>query len=237
MVWIGVEEAVPTRTDGVHQRARVLAVLAAALAVLMAAYVLIGWEYEFVVQAIVCAPVVITVVPLLARRRRTFAIACRVVAAVLILLAVPFVFFDLYLYLPCAVLLLLAPAADPWQPRRSVVVCVVGVLLFASCAITWGVTMYRDWLAPPNAFIVTATATLFSQPNANQLLNYSGSGIGYGATSVSWSESSDGLPTVFVGFDDSLSTAGQQRLKDHLLGLNGVVAVRYCDRWQHECGI
>lgn len=234
MVWIGVEEDSVRPSERVHWSARVLVGFAVAVAVMVAAYLFIprDWAAYGWGRFLIGGAVLSTLTPLPVRGRRPFEIVRRVAAGLLILLAVPGLYYSLYMFLPAAVILLLAPAAAGTQGWTPVAACVAGLLVFAACA----VPAARYWLTRPDAFVVTLTPDFLAHADAMRVFDGSGQGIGFGATRVSSIDvESDRPPTVLVGFDDSLSAAGQQRLADHLLGIDGVVRVNRCYRWQQDC--
>jgi len=133
---VAVEAGVERRTDRVHWRARALAVLAAATSVPAAGAVYFALdEYALIV---IGAAVLISLAPLMAHKAATFGYACCSAAAVLVVLAVLGAYAGLITFLPCALILLMAPCADPSEATgRSAAVCVASLMVIAGCGAAW----------------------------------------------------------------------------------------------------
>ncbi len=207
--------------------------LAFAAAVLAATY-LVGDQCPVPVAAV---PLLVSATPALARTPRAFAVVCRLAAVLLIVLAVPGVFFGLPLFLPAALILLMAPTAAAQDAEfRPQVASFVSVVIFATCAVVWGTTLYEQRLAPPDAFLVTTAPEFSDRADFRNVVNGRADGIGFGATEVSLSGTGPGEgPMLTVRFPGSLSAGDRQRLADHLWELDGVRSVRPCSRWHGEC--
>lgn len=227
-------------TDRVSRRSRLVVAAAVATSVLGAANLGLWavahdslWPWPFIV------PIVpLTAMPLLARRRATLWLLCLTVAGVTVAPTVLLVgvFFGSYLFLPGALILGLAPFADAaWGARRAIIASVVAALLAGTLSVVLVVAAYRVYFAPPDVFIVETGPEFWAQPDVNRLIDGSGSGIGFGARSVSYGGPSEGQVRLFVQFVPDLSPAARTQLRDHLAHLTGVYDVRLCVRLRAEC--
>lgn len=185
---------------------------AALLSAAFATYLLIGTSNFVLVNAVAIALTLVTAVPLFSADRPTFEVATLICAVLLIVLAIPFVFFGAHYYLPSAALLLLARFTGRSRlPRRfwtAAIAVLLAVVITPWSAVIWD-AMYRI----PNLYVVYLPPD-GRRPPSDTLL-YDGSGIGYGATSVAISPLEAG-DKLYVHFRDDLSATDLTRL-DHRL--------------------
>jgi hypothetical protein len=183
---------------------RVVAGLAA-LSGAFATYLIVGTSNMWVFTAVPFVLAVLAAVPLLCSAdRRAFDVASVVCAVLLVVLGCLGFFFGGLLFLPSAGLLVLARFSLPrrvWAPLI--------VILAVAVVAPWSNTMWNDMYRVPDLFVV------YLPPNGpeppHDTLLYDGSGIGYGATSVSISPEDTG-DKVYVYFHH----ADETRLEAHL---------------------
>lgn len=228
-----------TPPPGVHRRVRMVVGLAGLSTVTAASHLIHDeWSgHSIVPYAVVgCVLTTISLLPMLARRAHTVRVLCWVVATLLVLLAVLEYFLGFYHFLPTALILFLAPWADSQRFANSSLACAASMLVLVTCSAWWASHAAYDLFAAPDAFVVSTEPAFVDRPDLLALVDGDGSGIGFGADSVTTlGEGTSKGPTLYVGFSHSLSTAGQARLRQRLLSLGEVAEVRLCDRWAGEC--
>jgi hypothetical protein len=182
------------------------------------------------------APVVIVAMPLLTASRRTFERLCLISAALLVVLAIVGCYFALFIHLPAAFILLAAALADPRGDRSYRIAVAIGVTLTLAATAGWAGGIYRRTLSPPDMFIVhTSSKFDVTKPPFNSIIDYDGSGIGYGAESVSYTGSDDSGPILHVRFRTDLSADETDRLRGRLRELPEVTDVQLCNRLRRDC--
>ncbi|MGI5240485.1 hypothetical protein [Dactylosporangium sp. CA-139066] len=198
----------PTRATWWQRAIAATALLSAAFAT----YLLIGSSNFVLVNAAAIALTLVTAVPLVCAGRRAFEAATLIGAVLLIVLAIPFVFFGAYFFLPSAALLLLARFTGRSRSARRFWTAAIAVLLVVVVA-PWSAFIWDAMYRVPNLYVVYLP-TDGRRPPRDTLL-YDGSGIGYGATSVAITPLETG-DKLYVGFRGDLSAAELTRL-DHRL--------------------
>jgi hypothetical protein len=223
-------------TDGVSRSSRLAVAAAVVTSISGAAYLGLwavahdsSWPWPFIV-----AIVLLTATPFFARDRASLRRLCLIVAGLSVAPTVLLVgvFFGSYLFLPGALILALAPFVDRASGAR---LAMVTVLLAGTFSVILGVATYRTYFAPPDAFVVQTGPEFWAQPDANRVVDGSGSGIGFGALDVSVEGQSAGRARLIVSFDPGLPAAGKTALQNHLAHLTGVSEVRLCVRLRAEC--
>ncbi|GAA4260670.1 hypothetical protein GCM10022255_090230 [Dactylosporangium darangshiense] len=194
----------PDRTAWWQRAIAAVALLSAVLATVL----LIGTTDFLLVDGVAVALTLVTAVPLFASDRLTFHVASVICAVLLIVLALPLVFFGAHLYLPSAGLLLLARFTGRSRLPQRFWAAAVAVLLVLVVT-PWSAAIWDSMLRPPNMYVVYLPDN-GPQPSHDTVL-YDGSGIGYGVTGVS--ESDDKL---YVTFRRDLSGAELTRLEGRL---------------------
>lgn len=169
---------------------------------------------------------------LLAQSRRAFRAVCLVLGTLLIVGGICGVMFGFVVYAPAGVILLVAPFADPRLGRRLARgVLAVGAVAAVVTVAGWSYAIYYSAFRPPHLLEVHTSSAFWHQPGLKDLINYSGSGIGYGASYVSL-PSAPPTSLIEVSYRDDLTHGEVQRLKGHLLTMPGVVSVTVCGaRW------
>jgi hypothetical protein len=174
---------------------------------------------------------VLTAGPLLFREHTFFRRAALRFGLALVALGVLGSLFGLFYYLPGAVVLLLAAAAEreASRPRRGFLAAGVAVLLVG--AVGWGIALQQAFLVAPDAFLVSFVST-DAQAAAEQRGYHIQGGPDFlpGATGVSIS--GDGW---YVSFDEDEPDEEQARLRQRLQQIPGVGEVRLCSRRRGEC--
>ena len=213
------------------QRALVVAACAVALLGLI-------WMTGPNVTAAVLAPLVLipTAAPLLARRRRSFTILCIVTGVALLVIGVLGIIFGLTIFIPAALLLLIASLTDPREALiRGHAFAATGALLATLAAVAWSAAIYQSNTGYPHTILVQTDAVFWRQPDLNQLINSSGEGIGHGATEVSYTGTAGSGAVIHVSYRVNLSANDLNRLADHLKSLSGVSSVTVCRRNTPGC--
>ncbi|WP_167544506.1 hypothetical protein [Micromonospora chersina] len=221
----------------VYVRTRALAAVALWTSIIPAAWssVEVGWDGALIWWP----PTAVAAIPLCVPGRKPFRVAALTSALLLAVLSLPGLFFGWYLHLPAALILVAAAQADPLQrtPRLSRVAVAVGVTVAMVTTAAWAVEIYRMALAPADALTVhTSSRFDVTEQPYRRIIEGDGSGIGFGADSVSFTGTDDGTgPILWVSFRKGLSGEEQDRLRQHLLELPEVTAVRLCPRLQPLC--
>ncbi|MET7402740.1 hypothetical protein ABZS66_55590 [Dactylosporangium sp. NPDC005572] len=186
---------------------RSLAALAALSAVL--AMIWIFGVSTFPLTAIAAVPLaVVAALPLIVPGRRPFAVTSVTCAVVLIVLAIPLYFLCAHLFLPSAVLLLLAAFGRRARLPYRVWVPAIALLLVVVTGL-WSSAIWQSVLSTPNVYVVHLPHN--GPYPGRDITNGDGSGIGFGATMVSM-----GDDTLYVSFRKGLSDTEVARLDARL---------------------
>jgi hypothetical protein len=183
------------------------------------------------------APVAIVAMPLVTAARRTFVRLCLTSAALLVVLAVVGLYFALFIHLPAAFILVAAAVSGLGRDGSYRMAVAIGLTLTLAATVGWAGGIYRRTLAPPNTFVVhTSTRFDVRRPPYDSIVDHDGTGIGFGAESVSYSPSDeDGGPILYVDFRRGLPEHERDRLRQRLLELPEVIHVRLCSSHRQDC--
>jgi hypothetical protein len=175
-------------------------------AVIASTFLSVRWNAALLVVAL---PLTLaTAFPLRFRDAHRFRASCWAIAAGLVALQLPLVFFGVGVFLPGALLLVLAPMA--WVGRVPVAGKAVTVVLLAVLVVSgWTYATYGQFVQERDTYVVHVT----EMPDKTILMG-DGSGIGYGADNVSYSSD-----RIWVGFPHQLSKTDREALERRLLEL------------------
>lgn len=215
------------------------AVVAAAPGLLFALDSYVGGLFVFTVMSIV--------VPLfLTRNPRAFTRVCVTIGLVLGVLSVLGVMLGMFVFLPSAVLLLLAAGADPRKrPVAARVLGAVGGLVLAGAVAGSGYLCWQFYVSPalaqPHTYraVIDSAGSSSSSPSLS-LLDAGSSDTQNrlrtsGATDIWISEAGGGeVSYLEVRFSDELSESQRAVLKAQVAGVPGVSHVELCS--VRDCG-
>ncbi|MFC9625823.1 hypothetical protein ACFTXM_39650 [Streptomyces sp. NPDC056930] len=225
-------ETMPAYGARIHSVQRSLAVGAVLVAV---PALLLGLDSYFAALFVLTA-MPVTVPIFLQRSPESFNRACMIVGLALVVWGVLGVFLGMFLYLPSALLLVLAALADPRRrPVAARVMGGAGGLVMAGVVVASALWCWHFYISPSLATPHTFRAV--TDPGGAQF----DGGIGdaqerlrkFGATSVTGTET-DEISYLEVRFADDLSEPQRAELKEQIAVLPGVSRVELCS--VRDCG-
>lgn len=171
----------------------------------------------------------VTVWPLFARDRRAFEKFCRLGALIFLVGALAGFPLQLYLFLPSAVLLLVASHVGSGHGRRRRALVAGGTLFAVLLAGGWLAAIYHTALRPADAYLVIFHSDDAARA-AQRAVGTNAAAIGAGATGITF-----GAHQWKVRFGAGLSASDKAQLQERLRAISDGAVVRLCSRWNREC--